>query len=115
MMMKQLDKTILTAVNTELNLAGKDHGKHFHSPHEGYGVLMEEIYEAQIHTRNIDAMSDNLLMLLHHVESCPDAYEKQLGRIKEQALSGAAELCQVAAMCEKGMRSMRRITDERKE
>lgn len=42
------------------------------------------------------AMSDNLLMLLHMVEKCPDAYEKQLAKIREEAKKGAAELCQVA-------------------
>lgn len=95
------------AVNAELVLATKDHGKYFHSPHEGYGVLMEEVWEAQMHTGSLSALADNLLMLLHHVEDSPDAYIRQLDKIKDQALHGAAELCQVAAMCEKGMRSMR--------
>ena len=113
-MTKQLDKTILTAVNTELLLAGKDHGKYFNTPHEGYGVLMEEIWEAGLHARTIDALADNLLMLLHSVESCPDAYCSQLGKIKDQAMRGAAELIQVAAMCEKGLRSMM-AQSERKE
>lgn len=112
-MTKQLDKTILTAVNAELLLAGKDHGKYFNTPHEGYGVLMEEIWEACLHARTIDALADNLLMLLHSVESCPDAYCNQLVKIKEQAMRGAAELCQVAAMCEKGLRSMRAQSDRK--
>ena len=113
-MTKQLDKTILAAVNTELNLASKDHGKHFNTPHEGYGVLMEEIWESGLHARTIDSLADNLLMYLHSVETCPDAYCSQLVKIKDQAMHGAAELIQVAAMCEKGLKSMR-AQSERKE
>ena len=112
-MTKQLDKTIMVAVNTELNLASKDHGKYFNTPHEGYGVLMEEIWEAGLHARTIDALADNLLMHLHCVESCPDAYCQQLAKIKDQAMRGAAEMVQVAAMCEKGLRSMRAQSDRK--
>ena len=76
-------------------------------------MLMEEIWEAGLHARTIDALAENLLMLLHSVESCPDAYCNQLVKIKEQAMRGAAELCQVAAMCEKGLRSMRAQSDRK--
>lgn len=107
-MTKQLDMTILAAVNTELNMASKDHGKHFSTPHEGYGVLMEEIWEARVHAHAIDTLAENLLPMLHQVERCPEAYCSQLTKIKEQALRGAAELVQVAAMCEKGLRTMRK-------
>lgn len=114
-MIKQTQNTISAAVATELNLASQQYGKHFSSPHEGYGVLMEEVWEARVHTRAIESLAEHLLTFLHNVESCPDAYMHQLEKIKEQAISGAAELCQVAAMCEKGMRSMRNMNDERKE
>lgn len=114
-MINQLSRTIESAVNTELNLARQQHGRYFRSPHEGYGVLMEEIWEARVHAKNMETMSEHLLSMLHRVEECPRRYEDQLAGIKEQAMKGAAELCQVAAMCEKGLRSMRNMNDERKE
>lgn len=106
MISKTTQNTINSAITMELNQAHKDHGRRFSTPHEGYGVLMEEIWEARLHTNAIDGLSGALIGLLHSVETHPEAYSKQLGRIKEQAVAAMEELCQVAAMCEKGMRSI---------
>lgn len=106
MISKTTRNTINSAITQELNQAHKAHGRRFATPHEGYGVLMEEIWEARLHTTAIDGLSEQLIGLLHSVETHPEAYSKQLGRIKEQAVAAIEELCQVAAMCEKGMRSI---------
>lgn len=107
MISKTTRNTINSAITVELNQAHKAHGRRFSTPHEGYGVLMEEIWEARLHTTAIDNLSGQLIAMLHSVETHPEAYSKQLGRIKEQAVAAMEELCQVAAMCEKGMQSIR--------
>lgn len=106
MISKTTRNTINSAITMELNQAHKAHGRKFATPHEGYGVLMEEIWEARLHTTAIDNLSEQLIGLLHSVEIHPEAYSKQLGRIKEQAVAAIEEMCQVAAMCEKGIRSI---------
>lgn len=106
MISKTTRNMINSAITQELNQAHKVHGRRFATPHEGYGVLMEEIWEVRLHTTAIDSLAGQLIGLLHSVETHPEAYSKQLGRIKEQAVAAMEELCQVAAMCEKGMRSI---------
>ena len=106
MISKTTQNTINSAITQELNQAHKAHGRRFATPHEGYGVLMEEIWEARLHTTAIDGLSGALSGLLLSGVTHPEAYSKQLGRIKEQAVAAIEELCQVAAMCEKGMRSI---------
>lgn len=106
MISKTTRNTIDSAITMELDQAHEAHGQKFATPHEGYGVLMEEIWEARLHTTAIDGLVGQLIGLLHSVETHPEAYSKQLGRIKEQAVAAIEELCQVAAMCEKGMQSI---------
>ena len=108
MISKTTRNTINSAITVELNQAHKAHGRRFSTPHEGYGVLMEEIWEARLHTTAIDNLSGRLIGLLHNVETHQEAYSKQLGQRKDQAIKAMAELCQVAAMCEKGMQSIRK-------
>lgn len=71
MISKTTRNMINSAITQELNQAHKAHGRRFATPHEGYGVLMEEIWEARLHTTAIDNLSEQLIGLLHSVETHP--------------------------------------------
>lgn len=51
---KEIDE-VLAGIKKELLRANKKHGEYFHSAHEGYGVLLEEVDELW------DDIKDNLL------------------------------------------------------
>lgn len=73
----------------------------FHSPHEAYAVLLEEIEEA----------SDELDWIEDHIERCWDGVKNnstvhlECSIMHGAAIRGACELIQVAAMCKKWMES----------
>ena len=103
-MMKKLIKGVTDLTLQELALANKDHGGRFHSLHEGYGVLREELDEAKEERQAVgDAFGDVMYFIrtgqYAELRGC-------LIEMRHRAKLAACEYIQVAAMCDKMLGSM---------
>lgn len=66
MLSNTLHTIVEAAVNAELIDAKHAYGDHYASPHEGYGVLMEELHEATVELRDLDsAVTEQLIEDVH--------------------------------------------------
>lgn len=92
-------KPINALVKEEYARASSIHGAVFVSPHEGYGVIAEELQEATNELDRAHAVMYQLLKAIHREK--PQAIADYADYIRDLAVNGAAELIQVAAMCEK--------------
>ena len=92
-------------VSDELDRASKLHGAAFASEHEGYGVIAEEVLEAGDELEKAESLMRRLLIALR--EEKKTAIFDLTGQIKEVAVNCAAECVQVAAMCEKMLRTVK--------
>lgn len=103
-MMKKLLAGVDTLVDLELGLANKDHGDRFHSLHEGYGVIREELDEAKEERQAVgDAFGD----VMYYIRTGQYAELREcLVKMNERAQLAACEYIQVAAMCKKLLASM---------
>ena len=71
----------------------------FHSMHEGYAVLLEEVEEAR---ESLNLAEGSLSMLWAHIRDNNAARALEFaGRVREHALDLAVEAVQVAAMAQK--------------
>ena len=71
----------------------------FHSLHEGYAVLLEEVEEAR---KSLNLAEGNLSMLWAHVRDNNDGRALEFaGRVREHALDLAVEAVQTVAMAQK--------------
>lgn len=95
----ELTERVEELTRDELDRANKEFPM-FHSRHEGWGVLSEELYEADCEIRNVHNDVDTLKAFIfkdYDSESvCREARD-----IKDHSIYAAAELIQVAAMCQK--------------
>ena len=101
---------MIELVNAVKDLADKEykdrlteHGE-FVDFHHAYGVILEEVTEAQIETGELEK---DLQCYFNFVRA--DDYKSALEFISamySDAVCGAAELIQVAAMCEKAKKSL---------
>ena len=98
--MTKLKKAVEGLVDQELQLASEEHGSNFHSAHEAYAVIQEEVDEAK------DAMGyveEWMRFVWDRVKK--DIEEPELFvHLKEYAMAVACEAIQVAAMAEKALR-----------
>ena len=113
MMTKLLEK-VRGLVEAELADARSIHGEYFHSPHEGYGVLMEEVQEAADEANSLKYLADE--SLLRYVKACADGRGDALikARLKNMsciALKAACEYIQVAAMAQKMLESVEKLSE----
>lgn len=92
---------IVAAMHAELARAQEDHGKHYASMHEAYGVLSEELYEAGIEFREANAYEGMLLSAIHKGNN--KLLREELNIIHHRALQAACELVQVAAVAQKAI------------
>lgn len=90
----------------ELELANKQNGHYFHSPHEGYGVIVEEHTEAWDETIDVNGSVDRLLRAIR--DNDRNGLIEQTKEIERHALLAACEYIQVAAMARKLRDSERR-------
>lgn len=99
MFSSQTELKINEAVTLELVNACKTYGAEYHSLHEGYAVLLEEVEETE---RNLDYIKNHLAMIWDAVKQ-DDANEvKSNARIIGlDAVELAKEACQIAAVCRK--------------
>lgn len=90
------------ATVAELSRADKKHSRKHNSPHEAYAVILEELLEAQENMETLSWMMDALVtwMRADAVLGFIDGAKE----INKVALHAAAELVQVAAMCQKTAR-----------
>ena len=97
-MIEPLLKAIEPLVVEELARANKQFPQ-FHSPHEGWAIICEEVIEAK-HEMNSVEESNNSLQ--REVFEDNDKYASMcIKRMRKEALHLAAEAIQVAAMCDK--------------
>lgn len=86
-------------VSKELTMARRTNGDAFHSPHEGYGVTMEELDEAREEVKNAQLAAESLLYAIRK-----DNWRRVNGLLKDlerHAILAACEYIQVAAMARK--------------
>lgn len=102
--MKRLLAEMRKTVENELLRAQVGHGTRYHSPHEGYGVLTEELFEAKQEVERLTSTSQVLLYDLHanNKQSMSDC----LDIIEEYATLAACEYVQVAAVARKMRESL---------
>lgn len=83
----------------EVSRAKEIHGTGFATHHDAYGVLAEEVQEAQDELRTITQYMEALLRYIRadDVSGCRDA----LPAIRRTAMNAAMECTQVAAVCQK--------------
>ena len=92
-------------VSDELDRASKLHGETFASAHEGYGVISEEIKEAWDEWEEAEKGLRYMLNAIQR-ESTQGIIDIA-DAIRDRAVNGAAELIQVAAMCEKLVKTVK--------
>lgn len=92
-------------VSDEYDRAAKLHGAVFASPHEGYGVIAEEVQEAGDALELAESVMRRMLLAIR--EEKPSAIIDLADYIRDTAVNAAAECIQVAAMCEKMTRTVR--------
>lgn len=98
-MMKQLRKKVNKLVEDEYALASKDHGARFHSQHEAYAVIMEEVEEAHEEMHKIG------MSLGEFWKKCRSDSDgnQELIELETHAKNTICELIQVAAMAHKAL------------
>ena len=104
MMTKLFDKVSILSV-MEYNEAAKNYGRTFHSMHEGFAVLMEEVAEA---SENMILLEDDAMQKLWRTVREDDAEGAKMAAVAVQnyALQLACEAIQVAAMARKMQKTM---------
>ena len=94
---KKLLNSVESLTNEELERANKKNPK-FRSRHEGLGVILEEIWEAN---NNIKLLSTEREILSTRIFIDSEDIIESANDLKRYAIESAAELIQVAAMCQK--------------
>lgn len=102
--MSTIVKPVNLLVETEYERAAQLHGAVFASPHEGFGVIAEEAMEVQNENAKITGGCQTLLAFVQQedMQKVMDTADA----IRDAAVNAAAELIQVAAMCEKMVRTV---------
>ena len=91
-------------VSDELDRASKIHGAVFASVHEGFGVIAEELQEVG---DELEIAEGNLSTMLAFIrEGDSQRIADVADCLRDRAVNAAAELVQVAAMCEKMARTV---------
>ena len=102
--MTELIKGIETLMAEERVRADRANAPRFASPHEAYGVIMEELLEAEDEYE--DLMSNAMRLMLAIRDNNTDKYVSTLKRMQDYTVHAAAELVQVATMCAKAVDSV---------
>ena len=91
-----IENDIRALVDKEL-AAANERFPQFHSEHEGYAVIKEEVDELKEYT---DLINNRMIYLWAKIRF-NNSYEELVPRIYDDAINAACEAIQVAAMCKK--------------
>ena len=94
--MNVVENDVRVLVGKEL-AAANERFPQFHSAHEGYAVIKEEVDELKEYTDLINNRKIYLWARVRFNNSC----EELVSRIHDDAINAACEAIQVAAMCKK--------------
>ena len=94
--MNAVENDVRILVDKELASANERFPQ-FHSQHEGYAVIQEEVDELKEDMDRINGRITSLRARVRFNNSC----EEIVSRIYEDAVNAACEAIQVAAMCKK--------------
>ena len=94
--MNAVENQVRELVKVELAAANKRFPQ-FHSAHEGYAVIQEEVDELKEDMDRINGRITSLRARVRFNNSC----EELVSRIYDDAINAACEAIQVAAMCKK--------------
>ena len=94
--MNAVENQVRELVKVELDAANKRFPQ-FHSAHEGYAVIQEEVDELKEDMDRITCRITSLRARVRFNNSC----EELVSRIYDDAINAACEAVQVAAMCKK--------------
>lgn len=83
----------------ELDTIREKHGAAYHSLHEGFGVLMEEVEEVKEALEDVELATDRLWRITRH--DMPHLVYGCANQIAHYAANAAAEAIQVAAVARK--------------
>lgn len=110
-MMDELMKEVSRLVGEEYQRAAAEHGGAANTPHEGYALIKEEVEEAK---EELVGVENQLGRLWNCVKSNDSklALRRHVDRIKHQAIIGACELIQVAAMAEKTAEGIMKMEED---
>lgn len=89
------------AVHYEETRIKREHGEKYHTIHEAYGVMMEEIHEAKKETNALDDFEKAMMPAMHRNDAA--TLDLIYDRIAGCAIRAACELIQVAAVCRKAL------------
>ena len=94
--MNVVENDVRALVDKELAAANKRFPQ-FHSAHQGYAVIQEEVDELKEDMDRINGRIPSLRARVRFTNSC----EELVSRIYDDAINAACEAIQVAAMCKK--------------
>ena len=94
--MNAVEEQVRQLVNIELS-AANERFPQFHSQHEGYAVIKEEVDELKEYTD----LTNNRMIYLWAKIRFNNSCEELVSRIYDNAINAACEAIQVAAMCQK--------------
>ena len=100
-MLDHVVKDINAAKYAELRRIKQDHGETYASVHEAYGVLAEEMHEADLEYVCAKACFTDLIDSIH--QGRKNMIDSDLEAIEGYAIKAACELVQVAAVCRKAL------------
>ena len=80
----------------------------FHSPHEGWAIIREEVEELRQETEDVE---EALNILWERVRYNMQSHPRFPTKIKERAIAAACEAIQVAAMAQKYLDMMERADE----
>ena len=102
--MNAVENDIRARVDKELAAANKQFPQ-FHSAHEGYAVIQEEVDELKEDMDRINCRIASLRARVRFNNSC----EELVSRIYDDAINAACEAIQVAAMCKEFLEMEERL------